>query len=110
MHPNFQIPSTKTVISTAASVAATAMLVRSFTKDFVPPELRQYIFTKFHYFVATFTNEITLVIDEYEGLNKNQLFYAAEIYLGTISNPSTRRFRASLPEKGEENPCFYGKK
>ncbi|KAL2468431.1 Cytochrome [Forsythia ovata] len=99
MHPNFQIPSTKTVISTAASVAATAMLVRSFTKDFVPHELRQYIFTKFHYFVATFTNEITLVIDEYEGLNKNQLFSAAEIYLSTIFNPSTRRFRASLPEK-----------
>ncbi|KAL2469356.1 Cytochrome [Forsythia ovata] len=102
MHPNIQIPSTKAVISTAASLAATAMLVRSSAKEFVPHELRQYILTKFHYFLANFTNEITIVIDEYEGLNKNQLFSAAEIYLGTILSPSTRRFRASLPEKGKK--------
>ncbi|CAI9769084.1 unnamed protein product [Fraxinus pennsylvanica] len=99
MHPNIQIPSTKAVISTAASVAATTMLVRSFANEFVPYELRQYILTKLHYFLATFTNEMTIIIDEYEGLNKNQLYSAAEIYLGTIFNPSTRRFRASLPEK-----------
>ncbi|XP_022896008.1 AAA-ATPase At3g50940-like [Olea europaea var. sylvestris] len=99
MLPNIQIPSTNAVISTAASVAATTMLVRSFAKDFVPHEIRQYILTKFRYFLATFTNEIIVVIDEYEGLNKNQLFSAAEIYLGTIFNPSTRIFRASLPEK-----------
>ncbi|CAI9764374.1 unnamed protein product [Fraxinus pennsylvanica] len=99
MHPNIKIPSTKALISTAASLAAIAILFRSIAKDFVPHELKQYIFTKFHYFVTTFTNDITLVIDEYEGFNKNQLFSAAEIYLGTIFNPSTRRFRASLPEK-----------
>ncbi|CAA3010314.1 AAA-ATPase At3g50940-like [Olea europaea subsp. europaea] len=99
MHPNIQIPSTKAVVSTAASLAATTMLFRSFAKDFVPRELRQYALTKFHYFLATFTNEITIVIHEYEGLNKNQLFSAAEIYLGTIFNPSTKRFRVSLPKK-----------
>ncbi|CAI9769083.1 unnamed protein product [Fraxinus pennsylvanica] len=99
MHPNIQIFSTKAVISTAASVAATTMVVRSFARDFIPHEIRQYILSKFQYFLSTFSNEITIVIDEFEGLNKNQLFSAAEIYLATIFNPSTRRFRASLPVK-----------
>ncbi|KAI3446137.1 hypothetical protein Pfo_002802 [Paulownia fortunei] len=99
MYSNIELPSAKAVISTAASVAATAMLVRSFAKDFIPHEFRQYFYTKFQHFLTTFTNEITLVIDEFDGLNKNQLFHAAELYVGTIISPSTKRFRASLPEK-----------
>ncbi|KAL3843439.1 hypothetical protein ACJIZ3_000842 [Penstemon smallii] len=75
------------------------MLLRSFTRDLIPNELRQYFFTKFHHFLSTFTNDISLIINEFDGLNKNQLFDAAEIYLATIPNPSTKCFRASLPEK-----------
>ncbi|KAL8556106.1 hypothetical protein ACS0TY_003785 [Phlomoides rotata] len=99
MNSNFQMPSTKALISTAASAAATAMLVRSVARDFIPDELRHYVFAKFHQCLTTFSNEITLVIDEFDGLNKNQLFHAAELYISTITNPATKRFRASLPEK-----------
>lgn len=99
MTSNFQMPSAKALISTAASAAATAMLVRSVARDFIPDELWHYVFSKFHQCLATFSNEITLVIEEFDGLNKNQLFHAAELYIATIVNPSTRRFRASLPEK-----------
>ncbi|KAH6780065.1 hypothetical protein C2S52_011302 [Perilla frutescens var. hirtella] len=99
IYSNIEFPSTKVVISTAASVAATAVLVRSFAKDFIPDELRQYISTKIHHFLSTFSNESTFLIDEYDGFNKNLLFYAAELYVGTIVNPSTRTFRATLPEK-----------
>ncbi|PIN15176.1 AAA+-type ATPase [Handroanthus impetiginosus] len=108
MNSKIEIPSAKTVISAAASAAATAMLVRSFAKDLIPRELRQYFFTEVHYFLRTFTNEITVVIDEYDGLNKNQLYYAAETYMGTLITPSTKRFRVSLPEKEKKIQVSMG--
>ncbi|KAL0334710.1 UNVERIFIED_CONTAM: protein HYPER-SENSITIVITY-RELATED 4 [Sesamum radiatum] len=99
MYSNIELPSTKTVISAAASLAATAVLVRSFAQDFLPHELRQYFYIKFQNLFTAFSNEITLVIDEFDGLNKNQLFHAARLYVDTIITPSTKRFWASLPEK-----------
>ncbi|KAK4437747.1 protein HYPER-SENSITIVITY-RELATED 4 [Sesamum alatum] len=99
MYSNIQLPSTNTVVSAAASLAATAVLVRSFAKDFLPHELSQYFFLKFQNLLTAFSNEVTLVIDEFDGLNKNQLFHAARLYVDTIVNPSTKRFRATLPEK-----------
>ncbi|KAG8368214.1 hypothetical protein BUALT_Bualt15G0021900 [Buddleja alternifolia] len=108
MYPKIELPSTKTLISTAASAAATAVVLRSFARDFIPKELRQYFFTKCHYLLTAFSNEITLIIDEFEGLNKNQLFYAAELYLSTIANPSVKSFRASLPEKEKKIQVSMG--
>ncbi|XP_073144340.1 AAA-ATPase At3g50940-like [Henckelia pumila] len=102
MFSKMELPSTKTMVSTAASVAATAMLVRSMATDVVPPELSQYFVTKFHNFFARFSNDITITIEEFDGIEKNHLFTAAEIYLGTRINPSTKRFKASIPEK-EQN-------
>lgn len=99
MPSNIQMPSTKAIISAAASVAATAMLIRSFANDIIPQEFRHFFFTKVHHFLTAFSNEVSLVIDEYDGLGKNQLFKAAEVYLGSILSPSTKRFRATLPQK-----------
>ncbi|GFP85894.1 probable mitochondrial chaperone bcs1 [Phtheirospermum japonicum] len=75
------------------------MVVRSFARDFIPHELRHYLLAKFQLFLTAFANDVTLVIDEFDGLNRNQLFSAAELYVATIAGPSTRRLRASLPEK-----------
>ncbi|KAH6755248.1 cytochrome BC1 synthesi [Perilla frutescens var. hirtella] len=105
---NSILPWTKVVISTAASVAATAVVVRSVTRDFIPNELRQYLRTKFHRFLTTFSTEINLVIDEFDGLKKNQLFYAAELYVGKIFSPSTKTYRASLPEKEKKIQVSLG--
>lgn len=99
MYSNIELPSTKTVISAAASVAATAVLVRSFARDFLPHEVSQYFSIKLQNLFTAFSNEITLVIHEFDGLNRNQLFHAARLYVDTIITPSTNRFRASLPEK-----------
>ncbi|KZV53369.1 hypothetical protein F511_06511 [Dorcoceras hygrometricum] len=87
------------MVSTAASVVAMAMLVRSVAGDVIPPELRQYFVAKFRNFLATFSNDMTITIEEFDGIAKNQLFTAAEVYLGTIISPSTKRFKASIPEK-----------
>ncbi|KAL3814118.1 hypothetical protein ACJIZ3_015386 [Penstemon smallii] len=109
MFRKIQHPSVKTVISTAASVAATAMLVRSLSRDLIPKEINEYIYTKFNTYLSTFTNEITMTINEYDGLNKNQLFYAAEIYLATITSPVTKSFCVSLPEKEAKINVKIGK-
>ncbi|KAL3614051.1 hypothetical protein CASFOL_042125 [Castilleja foliolosa] len=103
MYSKIDLPSAKAIISTAASVAATAMIVQSVARDFIPHELTNYFYTKVQHFLTTiFTNDITLVIDEFDGLIKNQLFHAAELYIGTIIGPSTRTFRASLSEKEKQ--------
>ncbi|XP_073272185.1 AAA-ATPase At3g50940-like [Primulina huaijiensis] len=102
MFSKIELPSTKTLVSTAASVAATAMLVRSVAKDFIPPEFSRYFAIKSRNFFATFSNDMTITIEEFDGIAKNQLFTAAEIYLGTLIGPFTKRFKASIPEK-EQN-------
>ncbi|KAK4491406.1 hypothetical protein RD792_002151 [Penstemon davidsonii] len=109
MNRNIQLPSAKSLVSTAASVAATAMLLRSFTRDLIPDALRHFFFNKFHHLLSTFSNEISVIIDEFDGLNKNQLFEAAEIYIATIPNPSTKCFRASLPEKEKKIHVSIGR-
>ncbi|KAK2966010.1 hypothetical protein RJ640_017088, partial [Escallonia rubra] len=105
MATKIQIPSTKAVISATASVAATAMLIRSLAKEFLPQELRRLLFNKVYKFFARFNNQVTLVIKERDGLNRNQLFEAAEAHLGTLVDPSTKRFLAVLP-KGEKKIKF----
>ncbi|XP_027073751.1 AAA-ATPase At3g50940-like [Coffea arabica] len=99
MPSNIKIPSTRAIISAAASVAATAMLIRSVANEIIPREFRQFFFTNVYRLFTAFTNEVILVIDEFDGLGQNQLFKAAEVYLGSILSPSTKRFRATLPQK-----------
>ena len=41
----------------------------------------------------------TLVIEEFDGFDGNQLFRAAEVYLGSVISPNAQRFRVALPNK-----------
>ncbi|KAI8554252.1 hypothetical protein RHMOL_Rhmol05G0083800 [Rhododendron molle] len=99
MLPKTQMPSIQTIISAAASAAATAMVIRSVAKDLIPHEFQHALFVRLRQFLSTFSNQLTLIIDEYEGLYPNHLFQAAETYLGTAITPDTKRLRASKPEK-----------
>lgn len=96
---NLQLPSTKTLISAAATAATTAVLLRSLLSDYVPHELRGYILHKLRSFFTSLSSQFTLIIDEFEGLNRNHLFQAAEIYLRPTISPDTKRFRVTMPEK-----------
>lgn len=96
---NLQMPSTKTMISAAASAAGTVMLIRSILRDVVPSELQHCFFSKVQQVLGSFSNECALVIEEFEGFGQNQLFQAAEVYLGSIMSPDARRLRVTLPTK-----------
>ncbi|XP_012067241.1 AAA-ATPase At3g50940 isoform X4 [Jatropha curcas] len=97
-----EMPSTKTIISAAASAAATAMLLRSIVKDYLPSELRHYIYFKLKTFFISFSSELTLVIEEYDNLNQNHLFKAAELYLEPMIPLNTKRMKISMPKKESE--------
>ncbi|XP_022763236.1 AAA-ATPase At3g50940-like [Durio zibethinus] len=95
-----QVPSAKVIFSAAASVAATAMLVRSFAKEFVPRELRDYIYLKIKNILVSFSSDLTLVIEEYDGLSHNLLYKSAEFYLEPTIPPDTKRIRVTMPRRG----------
>lgn len=100
------MPSTQTLVTAAASATATVMLLRSVArelrsigKELIPRELRGYMFSKLTNYVASFSSQLTLVIEEFEGLTQNQLFIAAHIYLATIISSDTNRLKVNLPPK-----------
>lgn len=92
------MPSAKTLVSTAASLAASAMVVRSVARDLIPYELQQYVYLTIQNFFGSFSSEIVLIIEESNGLSSNQIYYSAEIYLGTKVSPCTNKFMVSMPK------------
>lgn len=94
-----QIPSTKTMISAAASATATIVLFRSLVKEYLPYEFQNYIFYKLKTLINSFSSEFTLVIEEYDNLNHNNLFKAAELYLEPIIPPDAKKLKISLAKK-----------
>lgn len=90
----------KTVFSTAVSIAASAVLVRTIANDLVPDALRDYLSTSFSALFARLSSDVTVVVDEFEGFVSNKMFKAAEIYVGGLSQvaASTRRLRVGWPE------------
>ncbi|GAB4839232.1 hypothetical protein Ancab_028760 [Ancistrocladus abbreviatus] len=104
MLQSIQMPTTKTIFAGAASAAAMAVLIRSIANDYLPHEFRHYISpyisSKLGSFFSSLSSEMTLIIEEFAGPSKNQIFEAAELYLETKISPSTRRIRAEMPAKG----------
>ncbi|KAK1405086.1 Protein hyper-sensitivity-related 4 [Heracleum sosnowskyi] len=92
------IPSAKAVVSVLAPLAASAMFIRSISNDFLPSELNDYLSEKFYKFFRNFTSEFTVVIEEFRGLSRNQVFEAADIYLATKVTTSTRRVKLGKAE------------
>lgn len=97
-----KLATAKIVLSTAASVAATAMLARSIAQDFLPHEFQAYFFYKIRNFFGRFSSQLTMVVDEFDGYTYNEIYGAAETYLGSKISPSTQRLKVSKPEKEKE--------
>lgn len=89
---------TKSLLSAAASLAATAMLIRSITNDFIPHELIDFINLKFYNLSRCFSTQFTVVIEEFQGMTKNEVYEAAEAYLSTKATLSAQRVKAGKSE------------
>uniref|UniRef100_A0A7N0SY84 AAA+ ATPase domain-containing protein n=1 Tax=Kalanchoe fedtschenkoi TaxID=63787 RepID=A0A7N0SY84_KALFE len=89
----------KTVLTAAASLAASAMLARSIINDFMPDQVRDIFLSRLNDLTRRFSTQLTLVIEEFQGFSVNQLFEAAHVYLGTKVNASVGRIRVGKGEK-----------
>lgn len=88
------------------------MLFRSMFHDFVPAKLRSYFSDLFDRYFTPKSKNLTVIIDENFGLNRNQVYDAAEMYLRNKIGPETERLRVGKTakqshftisiEKGEE--------
>ncbi|XP_044484312.1 AAA-ATPase At3g50940-like [Mangifera indica] len=86
-------------LSTAASLAASAMLIRSIANDILPSEIQDYLYAGLYRISRCMSSQLTFVIEEFQGLAMNQVFEAAHLYLGARANAtSTQRLRVGKTE------------
>ncbi|XP_021274952.1 AAA-ATPase At5g17760-like isoform X2 [Herrania umbratica] len=112
-----EMPSPSSIFSAYASMTASIMLFRSMANDLIPYPIRNYLFSTMRYFFKPRSPILTLVIEESNGMARNQVYDASEIYLCTRINPNTERLKISKTqkeknltirlEKGEKIVDFY---
>ncbi|KAL2500627.1 P-loop containing nucleoside triphosphate hydrolase superfamily protein [Forsythia ovata] len=71
--------------------------------DIIPDPIKSYIvsaFTRiFSYFFTPLSTQITMVVDENNGMMHNQIYESVEHYLHTKISPKTKRFKESKNPK-----------
>ncbi|KAG9135176.1 hypothetical protein Leryth_013464 [Lithospermum erythrorhizon] len=94
---NMDMPSTNTILSAAASLTASLILFKSIANDIVPASLLNYL-SKLS---DRLSSQLTIIIEESDGLTPNQMFQAANVYLATKISDSTRRIKVLKPLKNQ---------
>ncbi|XVF15806.1 hypothetical protein REPUB_Repub09cG0188100 [Reevesia pubescens] len=112
-----EMPSPSSLFSAYASMTASIMLFRSMANDLIPYPIQNYLFSTFRCFFKPRSQILTLVIEESNGMARNQVYDASEIYLCTRISPKTERLKISKTpkeknltirlEKGEKIDDFY---
>ncbi|WVZ69799.1 hypothetical protein U9M48_018529 [Paspalum notatum var. saurae] len=96
------IESYKKAVTTAASLAASAMLLRGVVNELVPYEVRDLLSSGLGYLRSRMSSHHTVVIEETEGWASNQLYDAARTYLATrINTRMQQRLRVSRVAEGK---------
>ncbi|KAG8069125.1 hypothetical protein GUJ93_ZPchr0005g15098 [Zizania palustris] len=95
------IESYKKAITTAASVAASVMLVRSVVNELVPYEVRDVLFSGFGYLRSQISSQHTIIIEENEGWSNNHVYDAVQTYLATRIDTNMQRLRVSNMDESE---------
>ncbi|XP_052155018.1 AAA-ATPase At3g50940-like [Oryza glaberrima] len=96
------IESYKKAITTAASVAASVMLVRSVVNELVPYEVRDVLFSSLGYLRSQISSQHTIIIEETEGWSHNHVYNAVRAYLATRINTNVQRLRVSSMDESSE--------
>ncbi|KAL6618678.1 hypothetical protein ACP70R_033817 [Stipagrostis hirtigluma subsp. patula] len=94
----------KKVITTAASVGASMMLVRSVVNEVVPCELRNMLLSGFSYLWPNMSSQHTIIIDKKnDAWSKNHIYDAVNAYLATRINTSMQqRLRVSSMDENDK--------
>ncbi|RYQ96558.1 hypothetical protein Ahy_B08g092348 [Arachis hypogaea] len=97
------------MISTVASIAATAMLIRSIAHDFIPHEILDFFSSQIHGIRLHFSSQFTIVIEEFHGVTRNQAYEAAEAYLGSKGTLSALKVKAGKSKDHKKLLFFVDK-
>ncbi|KAK1373481.1 AAA domain-containing protein [Heracleum sosnowskyi] len=85
------------LFSVYASLSSLLMLIRTVANDIIPTPVRSYLESVlqylFHRFTPALSQSTTIVVDDYSGINRNEIFESAEIYLRSKISPATDRFK-----------------
>ena len=89
---------TKPLVSAMASI----VLMRTITNELIPHELLQFFQAGLHHLFRQSSAQFTIVIEEFQGMARNQVFEAAQAYLGTKATVSAERVKVSKSEDHKE--------
>ncbi|XP_008799441.1 AAA-ATPase At3g50940-like [Phoenix dactylifera] len=81
------------------SLLATLVFLRSALRDFLPPELYFFLQFLFRRLVAAVHPTAIIIIDEYDGSSPNELYEAAQSYLGSRCLATAPVVRLSKPRQ-----------
>lgn len=95
MSTESKLTTAKTIISTIGSVAAAAMVVRSVSRDYLPPEFHDYFYLTFRNFINKFSTQLTMVIYEFEGFSDNEIYTATQSYLAARISSHIHRLKVT---------------
>lgn len=92
------LPSSNQILTAAASVIGTVVLLKSFANELIPHQIHNYFSSS----LLKFSSQLTLVIEEFDALTPNHMFEASNLYLGTKISPSIRRIKVNKSHKEED--------
>ncbi|XP_019421845.1 PREDICTED: AAA-ATPase At5g17760-like isoform X1 [Lupinus angustifolius] len=96
---HMHMPPPTSIFSAYASMTATIMLLRTMTNEFIPQPIRGYLFKAFRYFIKPHSTDLTLIVEESNGIARNQVYDAAQTYLSTKVSPDNERLKVSKSSK-----------
>lgn len=94
------LPSPSAAYAAYASVSASVMLFRTTFHQVIPRQVQEFLVKAlFRIFKRTNTSLLTLVVDQFDGMSRNDLFDSFEIYMSTKTNPKTNRLKITKSSK-----------
>ncbi|CAN4083331.1 unnamed protein product [Withania somnifera] len=102
------MPSASSMFQAYASMSASITLFKTMLNQLVPQQLQLYIITKIRSYFRSNSSDVTLVIDEKDGMVINEVYTAAEIYLSARISNEFQRFKISKNPKEKNVNVKFG--
>lgn len=96
------LPPSDKLLTAAASIAASAILLKSIANDLVPEHIQTYLASSLAKLSTKLSSQLTVVVDEFDGLTPNRMFEAANVYLSTKISRATHRIKVNKPPKEQD--------
>ncbi|KAI3722820.1 hypothetical protein L2E82_33934 [Cichorium intybus] len=71
------------------------MVVRSVARDYLPPEVRNYLYLSLRNFINKFSTHMTMVIYESDEFQENEIYSAIELYIAAKTSTDIHRVKVT---------------